>query len=282
MANVRIVTDSLADIPPNWAKELGIAVVPCIVHFGNKSYFDKIDLKIEDFYRLLASSPRPPTTSNPAPGMFQEAYAHLAKTTNQILSIHVSSHLSGTWNTARLAADTIQHNLPVQIAVLDSQQLSMAEGWLVIFAARLAAKGLGLADIVQQVEAARSRARIIAMLDTLEYAQRSGRLGASAAKVGAMLNVKPLLSLTGGQVVPIGAARTQNGALDRLSEMANEIGLTQEVTIVHCYAQVLARRLKGLLMAYMPEDRITICETGPVSGAHVGPGAVCIAWLAAK
>lgn len=282
MPNVKVVTDSLADIPPSWAKELGITVVPCIVHFGNKSYFDKIDLKIDEFYRLLASSPRPPTTSNPAPGMFQEAYTHLAQSTNQILSIHVSSHLSGTWNTARLAAETIQRNLPVQVAVIDSQQLSMAQGWLVVLAARFAAKGMGLADIVKQVEAARKRARIIAMLDTLEYAQRSGRLGASAAKVGTMLNVKPLLSLTGGQVVPIGAARTQNSALDRLSELANEIGLTQEVSIVHCYSQVLARRLKGLLMSYMPEDRITICETGPVSAAHVGPGTVGIAWLAAR
>jgi DegV family protein with EDD domain len=282
MALVKVVTDSLADIPASMIKGLDITVVPCTVHFGNKSFRDKLDLKMDEFYRLLAASPMPPTTSNPAPGVFEDAYTRLAESTNQIISIHVSSELSGTWNAARLSADTIRRNLRVQISVIDSQQLSMAQGWLVILAARLAAKGLSLIEITKQVEEARSRARIIAMLDTLEYAERSGRLRKSAAKVTTMLNVKPLLSLTGGEVVPIGAARTQNGALDRLTELAAEMGMSDEVSIVHCYAEVLARRLKRLLMAQMPEDRITICETGPVSAAHVGPGAVCIAWLANK
>jgi len=282
MASVRVVTDSLADIPPSLMKGLDISVVPCIVHFGNKSYRDKMDLTMEDFHRLLAANPKPPTTSNPAPGAFEDVFTRLAKTTDQIISIHVGSELSGTWNAARLAAESVKQNFPVDIRVFDSQQLSMAQGWLVILAARLAAKGMNLADIYAAVEAARPRARIIAMLDTLEYAERSGRLRKSAVKVGSMLNVKPLLSLTGGEVVPIGAARTQNGALERLTEMAVEMGLPDEASIVHCYSEVLARRLKRLLMEHMPEDRITISETGPVSGAHVGPGAVCIAWLSNK
>ncbi len=280
MPPVKVVTDSLADIPASLAKGLDITIVPCTVQFGTKSYRDKLDLKMDEFHRLLAASPKPPTTSNPAPGAFEDAYARVAQATNQIISSHVASTLSGTWNTARIAAATIEHHLRCQIAVVDSQQLSMAQGWLVIMAARLAQQGMNLIEITKWVEEARSRARIIAMLDTLEYAERSGRLPKSAAKFTTMLNVKPLLSLTGGEVVPIGAARTQNGALDRLTELAAEMGLSEEVSIVHCYAEVLAKRLKRLLMNQLPEDHITVCETGPVSGAHVGPGAVCIAWLA--
>jgi len=280
MAVVRIVTDSLADIPLSLMKGLDISIVPCVLHFGDKSYRDKMDLTMAEFYRLLYASPKPPTTSTPSMGAFEEVFRKLAQTTNQIVSLHVSSKLSGTWNTARLAAQNVMNELPVEIAVLDSQQLSMAQGWLVILAARMAAQGHTLAEITQAVEAARARAQIVAMLDTLEYAQRSGRLGKSASKIGSMLNVKPLLSLTRGEVVPIGAARTQHSALERLTEIAVEQGLSREVAIVHCYAEVLARRLKRLLMDHIPEEQITVTETGVVSGAHVGPGAICIAWLA--
>ncbi len=279
MALVRIVTDSLADIPLSLMKGLDISIVPCVLHFGDKSYRDKMDLTMAEFYRLLYASPKPPTTSTPSMGTFEEVFRKLAQTTNQIVSIHVSSKLSGTWNTARLAAQNVMNELPVEIAVLDSQQLSMAQGWQVILAARMAAQGHTLAEITPAVEAARERAQIVAMLDTLEYAQRSGRLGKSASKIGSMLNVKPLLSLTRGEVVPIGAARTQHSALERLTEIAVEKGLSREVAIVHCYADVLARRLKLLLMEHIPEEHITVTETGVVSGAHVGPGTICIAWL---
>jgi len=282
MAPVKVVTDSLADIPSLLMRGLDITIIPCTVHFGERSYRDKMDLTTADFYRLLASSPKLPTTSNPSPGAFEEIFRKLAQTTDQILAVHISSKLSGTWNAARLAAQSVMQDLPVKIAVVDSQQLSMAQGWLVILGARLAAQGKSLDEIVKQVEAARGNARIIAMLDTLEHAQRSGRLGKSAVKVGAMLNVKPLLSLTSGEVVPIGAARTQHSALERLTEIALEKGQSEEIAIVHCYTEVLARRLKRLLMEHVPEERITVVETGPVSGTHVGPGAICIAWLSDK
>ena len=190
--------------------------------------------------------------------------------------------MSGTWNSARLAAQNVKQDLPAMIEVVDSQQLSMAQGWLVVLAARAAARGGNLTEIIELVEAALARPRLIAMLDTLEYAQRSGRLGKAASMVGAMLNVSPLLSITRGEVLPLGAARTQHHALERLIEIALEQGLGQEIAIVHCCADVLARRLKQLLMAHIPEQQITLAETGPVSGTHVGPGVVGLAWLAPK
>jgi len=282
MANVKIVTDSLADIPLSLMQGLDITIVPCTVQLGNKTYRDKLDLSTTEFYRLLATTPKPPTTSNPAVGVFEDVYRRLARTTSQIISIHVASSLSGTWNSARLAAQNVKQDLPAMIEVVDSQQLSMAQGWLVVLAARAAARGGNLTEIIELVEAALARPRLIAMLDTLEYAQRSGRLGKAASMVGAMLNVKPLLSITRGEVLPLGAARTQHHALERLVEIALEQGLGQEIAIVHCYAEVLARRLKQLLTAHIPEKQITLAETGPVSGTHVGPGVVRLAWLAPK
>jgi len=282
MANVKIVTDSLADLPPALMQGLDITIVPCLVQVGGKTYRDKLDLDTEGFYRLIANIPKPPTTSNPPVGMFEEVYRQLARTTRQIVSIHVASTLSGTFNSARLAAQNVRQDTPVIIEVVDSQQLSMAQGWLVIHAARAAARGATLTEILELVESLRERPRLIAMLDSLQYAQRSGRLGKAAGMVGTMLNVKPLLALSRGEVLPLGAARTQQQALERLVEIALEQGLDQEIAVVHCYAEVLARRLKYMVMSHIPNGQVTIAETGPVSGTHVGPGVVGLAWLAPK
>jgi len=146
-------------------------------------------------------------TSNPAVGVFEDVYRILARTTSQIISIHVSSSLSGTWNSARLAAQNVKQDLLAMIEVVDSHQLSIAQRWLVVLAARAAARGGNLTELIELVEAALARPRLIAMLDTLEHAQRSGRLGKATSMVGAVLNVKPLLSIT-REVLPLGAART--------------------------------------------------------------------------
>lgn len=280
MANVKIVTDSLADIPLALMQGLDITIVPCLVHVGNKTYRDKLDLGVEEFYRMIAALPKPPTTSNPPVGTFEEVYRQLARATRQIVSIHVASTLSGTYNSARLAAQNVMQDTPVMIEVLDSQQLSMAQGWQVIHAARAAARGATMIQIIELVESLRARPRLIAMLDSLQYAQRSGRLGKAAGMVGAMLNVKPLLGLARGEVLPLGAARTQQAALERVLELATEQGLSREIAVVHCYAEVLARRLKYMVMAQLPDAQVTLAETGPVSGTHVGPGVVGLAWLA--
>jgi DegV family protein with EDD domain len=282
MANVKVVTDSLADVPAALMKGLDITIVPCTVQIGNKSYRDKLDLNIADFYRMIATTPKPPTTSTPAVGVFEDVFRQLARTSRQIISIHVASSLSGTYNSARLAAEAVKQHAPAMIEVIDSQQLSMAQGWLVVAAARAAARGANLMQIIESVESMRDQPRLIAMLDSLDYAQRSGRLGKAASLVGGVLNVKPLLSITRGEVLPLGVARTQQHALERLVEIALQQGLGKEMAVVHCYADVLARRLKQLMMAHLPEQQITIAETGPVSGTHVGPGVVGLAWLAPK
>ncbi len=279
MANVKIVTDSLADIPPALAKDLEITQVPCIVQFGDQEFRDRIDLTSAEFYKRLVASNSLPTTSQPATGVFQEIYAQVAQETNEILAIHTIASLSGIFNASRVAAENIPN---VTIELIDSKQTTMALGWLVILAARAARAGHTLAEVKEIVADAIPRAHIIGALDTLEYAQRGGRLGKGQALVGTLLHVKPLISIVDGEVVPVENTRSQKRALERLVEIVLGSGPIQEIAVIHAAGEELAQKVKRLLSATLREDQIVMTETGPVLGTHVGPNAVGIAWVTGK
>ncbi len=290
MANVRILTDSLADIPPQLVKELDITTVPVVVRFGDKEYRDRVDLFPKDFYRLLTSSSVSPTTSQPSIGVFEEVYRKLAKETDQILAIHTIASLSGIYNSSRIAADNIQNNSRIaarnikgpRIEMIDSKQVTMSLGWLVILAARAAKEGRSLEQVASVVEDAIPRVHVVAMLNTLEYAQRSGRLGKGQALFGTLLHVKPLLSIVNGEIVPVENVRSEKRALERLIEIVLGSGPIQELAIVHAEAPDHAQRLQSMLAATFPKESIVMSETGPVLGTHVGPGGVGIAWVSGR
>ena len=279
MPKVKIMTDSLADIPPEVMKELDISAVPCIVRFGESEYRDRVDLFPPEFYKRLTSSSALPATSQPATGVFEEIYQRLARETDQILAIHTIASLSGIYNASRIAAESMRD---VKIEVIDSKQVTMSLGWLVILAARAAQAGASLAEIRAVVEDAMPRVHIIAMLNTLEYAQKGGRLGKGAALFGTLLNVKPLLSIIQGEIVPVENVRTQRRALERLIEIVLGSGPIQELAVLHAAGLDLARSVRQTLSTTFPEDHILMSETGPVLGTHVGPGAVGIAWVTGK
>ncbi len=276
MPNVRVLTDSLADIPPTILKELNIVVVPTVVRFGETEYRDRVDLFPSDFFRLLTTSPKLPTTSQPAVGVFEEIYRDLGDETDQILAIHTDSLLSGIYNASCVAAASVPN---VRTKVMDSRQVSMALGWPVILAARAARQGLLLDEVERAALEAMSRVHLIAMLDTLEYARRGGRLGKASALLGTLLNVKPLLSIVNGEVVPVEKVRSAKRGLERLVEIAIGSGPIQELSVVHALAREEADELEEMLAGSFPRERIVMAEAGPVLGAHVGPGAVGIAWL---
>ena len=279
MPNVKIVTDSLADIPASILKELDITTIPCVVRFGDHEYYDRVDLYPSEFYQKLRTSPVLPTTSQPAIGIFEDLYRKLAATTDQILAIHTIASLSGIYNASRVAAENIK---TARIELIDSKQVTMSLGWLVILAARAAKDGRTLDEIKQIVEDTKTRVHIIAMLGTLEYAQRGGRLGKGKALVGTLLNVKPLLSVIDGEIMPVENVRTQKRALQRLVEIVLASGPIQELAVIHAEAPDHARQLRELLAETFPEEHIVMSETGPVLGSHVGPGAVGIAWITGK
>ncbi len=273
---VKIVTDSLADIPADLVRELDITTVPCVVRFGTTEYFDRVDLSPCEFYAKLMASSHLPTTAAPACGVFEETYRRLASVTPHILAIHTIASLSGIFNASRLAAQEIPD---ARIELIDSKQVSMSLGWLVILAARAAKAGQGLDEIKALVEDALNRVHIVAMLDTLTYAERGGRLSRGAALIGALLDLKPLLTAANGAIVPVGSARTRKRALERLTELVAESGAVQELAVVHAHALDLASQLCAMLARVFPDKPILVSETGPVLGTHAGPGAVGIAWI---
>ena len=269
-----MVTDSASDIPPAVARDLDITVVPCNVHFGERTYRDGIDLTSEEFFVKLVSSPVMPTTSQPSVGVFQETYRRLAKETNQIISINLPAKLSATLNSARLAAQSLPE---VEIAIVDSTQVCMAQGWLVIIAARAARQGMGLADIVALVEDTIPRLRLIAFLDTLEYLQKGGRIGKASALLGTLLKVKPLIQVLNGEALPMGNVRTKQKALQRLVEIVGDLGPLEEVAVMHANAPATAQQLVEMLAPIYPPDRILVGQVGAILGTHAGPGAVGVA-----
>jgi DegV family protein with EDD domain len=279
VANVGIVSDSLADIPPAMARELDIVQVPCIVRFGDEEFRDRVDLSSAEFYRRLVQSDTLPTTSQPSTGVFEDIYRELARKTDQILAIHTIGALSGIFNASRVAAGNVRG---ARIELIDSGQVTMALGWLVITAARAARAGQSLDELRALVLDAMPRVHVLGALNTLEYAQRGGRLGKGAALVGTLLHVKPIISLVHGEVVPVENARSQKRAIERMVEIVLTSGPIQQVAVIHAAGEELAQRVKHLLATTLNEEQIVVTETGPVLGAHVGPNSVGIAWLSGK
>jgi DegV family protein with EDD domain len=276
---VKIVTDSTADIPEELSAELGITIVPCNVHFGLETYRDGIELSKEEFYTRLKTSPTLPTTSAPAAGLFEATYRKLASETDQILSIHLASALSAIYNSACLGAEAISD---AEIALIDSGQASMGLGWLVIAAARAAQEGQSLAQIVALVEDIMPRVRVFAALDTLEYLQKGGRVGKTVAVLGALLNIKPLVEVRDSAVLPLERVRTRRRSIQRLIELAAELGPLEELAVLHSNAPGKARRLAEEISFLHPLERILIAEVGVIIGTHAGPNGLGVACVVAR
>jgi fatty acid kinase fatty acid binding subunit len=284
MSQVRIVTDSLSDIPDEIAQELDIIRVPCYIHFGEESYRDRVDMQPSEFYKKLQTSTIIPSTSQASPGTFLDIFSELSDKTNQIYSIHSVKTLTGMYNSARLATEALLSTDPLgmQIEVVDSKATSMGLGWLAIYAARAARYGYALDEIKELIDDVIPRTHCIAMLDTLDYAVRGGRLGKGSALIGGLLNVKPIISLVSGEVLLVEKIRTQKRAVERIADIVLGSGPIQEMAIIHAAAPEMAEALRKHFAETWFEEQIMVCETGPVIGAHTGPGAVGVAWVNGK
>lgn len=258
--------------------EWDITVVPCLVHFGRETFREGVDLSRAEFYQRLVTAPELPTTATPGPGVFSAVYRQLAAETEQIISIHLFSTLSGVYNAARLGAEEIKE---AEIRVIDSSTVTMGLGWLAVMAAQAARAGQSLNEIVRLVEAAKPRVRVFALLDTLEYLHRGGRMNRLVAVLGALLNVKPMLTVEGGDVLPLGRVRSRRKAVARLASLVEELGPLAELAVLHSRALQTAGAFADRLSAYFPRQRMVIAEVGPVLGTHVGPNGLGVACLLA-
>ena len=276
---VRIVTDSTCDLPPEVIAEHKIAVVPLYINFADQSYRDGVDLTRNQFYARLPGSHSSPTTSAPGTAAFVELYQRLiAEGATGIVSIHIGSSLSNVFNVAQMAAPSIT---AVPLRVIDGGQITLGTGFLVVHAARLAASGASPDEIVASVKAMAERTHSFAALDTLEYLRRGGRVNLIMFSVGTLLKMKPMLKMHAGKVVT-DRARTSSGAIDKLIDLALQLGPLEGVALVHAATPQRLELLRQQVQARLPGVPIRMVgEVAPVIGAHVGPGAVGLVCLRA-
>jgi DegV family protein with EDD domain len=276
---VGVVTDSNADVPLDLRQKYGIVVAPLTVHFGQEQYRDGVDITTREFFaRLRAGDTHSvPTTSQISTGGWTAAYLQAidqiqaaGAALDGLVVVTIAGSLSGTYSAACTAAE----GLDIPIEVVDSRQISLGTGWLVIAAARAAHEGQSLPDIAAQARNMVPRLRLWGMLDSLEHVQRSGRIGKGAALVGTLLNVKPMLQIREGEVLPIGRVRTRRRALRRLVELLEEEAPIEQLAVLHSDFPEAAGELASMVTHLHPLERLLIVEIGPALGTHLGPGAV--------
>ena len=275
---VKIVTDSTSDLPSDLANSLGITVQPANVHFGMTVFKDGVEMTADEFYEQLVTGTELPTTSAPSIGEFIELYEGLGKQHDEILSIHISSKLSGTYNSALQARKQVK--TAASIEVVDSQQASMGLGVIAIAAARASAQGADLREVTNVATRAVSQAQCMALLDTLEFLQRGGRVGRAKALFGTILSIKPMIIVRDGEVHELGKARTFAKALAKLQAAVRESAPIDSLSVLHATSPQMAEQLAEDLRDLLSADRKPfIARFGPALGVHVGPGAVGIGLL---
>jgi len=269
--SVAVVTDSTADLPPELAASRSITVVPLTLNFDGQSLLDGVDIKPEDFYRRLPGATTHPTTSQPSPGRFAEAYSALLADHDNVISIHISEKLSGTYASALQAAEITD---PKRVRVVDSQLVSMSLGLIALTASAMASKGADVEAIESKVLNMRPHVQTYFSVATLEFLRRGGRIGRAGALFGSVLQVKPVLCIRDGQVTPLERVRTFERALNRIVELTREVDRGHGVCVIvgHADAQADAERIGRELEPIA--DTLMIQPLGPVVGAHAGPGVV--------
>ncbi len=276
MARIAVVTDSTSDVPQAQAERLGLRVVPLSVSFGDETLISGVTIEPEAFYARLAASDRAPTTSQPAPAWFEEAYADAADDgCEAVLSVHCSGALSGTVALARARA--AEASLPVE--VLDSRLVGGSLGLATLAGHRVASGGGELEEVIAAVRAVTERVTSLLVVDSLTHLKRGGRLTGAQALMGSVLRVKPLLHVTEGRLEVRERTRTWSRALARLVAAVEQVADDGEVDVVvaHAIAPERAAQVWAAL-----DERVAIRERsetliGPIVGAHVGPGAVGVA-----
>jgi DegV family protein with EDD domain len=272
LAGIRVVADTACDLPPALAAELGIDLVPLTIRFGNDEFVDRRDLSASDFWARVRNSPMLPETAAPSPGAFEEAFRQAASAgADGVVCITLSSDLSATYQAADLAAKAVADTVPVR--VIDSRNVTMAEGLLAVSAARAAKQGKGLDDCAGVAEDLIPRTRLYGALDTLEHLKKGGRIGAAQAMLGSMLSIKPIINVEHGKVEAESRQRTRSKSLRYLVEKVREHGHVEDLALMHGDAKDVDELL-DLLGAVYPRDDILVAEIGPVIGTHAGPGVI--------
>ncbi len=272
---VKVVTDSTCDIPVELAKELDITTVPIYVVFGSDAYRDRVDIGEDEFYTRLVGDSQLPSTSVPSPNDFAEAYNRLAQETDEIISIHLTSKESGTYNSALLARELVK--APCRIEVIDSSSISMGLGLVVLAAAKRAREGARLDELASFVRSELSKTHLLIIVDTLKYVIKGGRLSRPHGILGSVLKVRPVLIMREGRLSLSGVARTRAKAIERLYEFARGFPRVMEFAVAYTTTADDARALARDIQALFPQAVCHLTRVGPSLGTHAGPGALGVA-----
>ena len=276
MPGVKIVTDSTADVPPELLHELDIEVVPMYINFGDETYRDGTDIDNEQFYRMLAESPSPPTTSAPPTIVFEQTYRRLVRSYDAIISIHISGHLSTTFKAAAQAREKLPPSL-ARIEVVDTHSASIGVGMTVIAAARMAQAGMPADEILREVQHRVQHTHMIFFVDTIEYLDRSGRMSLPPGMVASLARIKPLLLIDQGHIVLYERTRTRAKAIDGLFTFVEDFPHAAEIAVVYSTSTEDVEKVLDRIGVLFPREQVLIGQYGPSVGVHLGPGAMGVA-----
>jgi len=272
---IKIVTDSTADLPPRLAEELGIIVVPAYVKFGRKVYRDRVDISEDEFYQRLLSDPVHPSTDPPTPQDFADVYQKLCTETDGIISIHVSSKLSATYSSALRGRELVETECPIE--VVDSQSVTMGLGLLTIVATTAARSGKNLPQVAEKVKQIIPSIHLLGLFDTLKYLALGGRIGKAKALLGSVLSVKPMLTMKDGELEPAGQVRNRANGMDGLFDFVKKAINIQDLAIVYSTTPDEAQTLAERMSSIFTKERIRLTRLGPALGVHGGPGILFVA-----
>ncbi|MCI9473420.1 MAG: DegV family protein [Flavonifractor sp.] len=276
---IRIITDSASDLVRPQRKE--VTVLPMSITFGEREYQDGVNLTHREFYERLVEGDDLPVTSQIGPGQFGDAFRAAVEAGETVVAVTLSSKLSGTWQSACLAAE----EFPGQVYVVDSESAAIGEMILVERALELLDQGLEAMEIAQKLDGEKKDVRLVALLDTLEYLKRGGRISPSIALVGGLLSIKPVIAVERGEVVLLGKAR---GSKNGNNLLMGEIQKTAGIDFARPYRLGYTGLSDSLLQKYIADsralwaehaDQLPICTVGGTIGTHVGPGAVAVAFF---
>ncbi len=279
-SSVRIVTDTVASLLPEYLAAHPIPVVPQIVNFGEESFLENVDLSYPEFIRRLKSSAQLPKTAAPPPGEFIKVYETLLREASTIISIHPSTDVSGTVRSALTAKETCFPN--ADIRVLDTRHVGSNLAAMVMDAVEWAEQGIAADEIMSRLQAMIPRGRTYFVLATLEYLQKGGRIGGAAALIGSALQIKPILEIRDGRVEPLEKIRTHNHALERLEELVvQECPHTPQahLAVMHADDLATAQRVAGDLRRAFGLERIPIYTVSSSITTHAGPGALAVGFF---
>ena len=278
MPQVAVVTDSCASIPEALIEALNIHWVPYYIHRGKEVLRDLVTAKRDAFYRWLPTAEELPTTASPGPGDYIQIYEKLAaeEDAGEIVSIHMTSKGSGAYQAAKVAQSMMREKIPeLKIEVIDTLNVSMCQGWMVIEAARSALEGKALSEVVDRVKRMIPVTRMIQTADTLKYLYMGGRIGRAKHMVGSLLKIKPLIGMEEGVIVPLGQARSRQQAYAKMVDMVEAVvGQSSKIKVAYVHAAALREVDK---LRTMVEERLNCVESitaelSPALGVHTGPG----------